>query len=65
MGFSILIANMFAPVLDHYKWSTNQYTWKNRLAMGIIAVAAVGILVWGLNGKIDSATTKLALGGIL
>jgi electron transport complex protein RnfD len=65
MGFSILIANMFAPVLDHYKWSTNQYTWKNRLAMGIIATVAAGILVWGLNGKIDSGTAKLALGGLL
>jgi Na+-translocating ferredoxin:NAD+ oxidoreductase subunit D len=60
MGFSILIANMAAPVMDHYKWSTNKYTWKNLLAMGIIAVLAIGILVWGLNGKFDAGTAKLA-----
>jgi electron transport complex protein RnfD len=60
MGFSILIGNMFAPVLDHYKWSTNKYTWKNLLAMGIIAVLAIGILVWGLNGKFEGGTAKVA-----
>jgi len=60
MGFSILIGNMFAPVMDHYKWSTNKYTWKNLLAMGIIAVLAIGILVWGLNGKFDASSAKVA-----
>lgn len=60
MGFSILIGNMFAPVMDHYKWSTNKYTWKNLLAMGLIAVLAIGILVWGLNGKFDAGSAKVA-----
>ena len=34
VGFSILIANMIAVVLDHYEWSNPRYTWKKFLAMG-------------------------------
>ena len=36
VGFSILIANMIAVVLDHYEWSSSKYTWKKFLAMGLI-----------------------------
>ncbi len=36
VGFSILIANMIACVLDHYEWSNPRYTWKKFLAMGLI-----------------------------
>jgi electron transport complex protein RnfD len=60
MGFGILIANMFAPVMDHFKWSTNKYTWKNLLVMGIIAVLAIGFISWGLLGKFDAGTAKPA-----
>ena len=38
MGFSILIANMIAVVLDHYEWSSSRYTWKKFLAMGLLVV---------------------------
>lgn len=38
MGFSILIANMIACVLDHYEWSSSRYTWKKFLAMGLLVV---------------------------
>ena len=38
MGFSILIANMIAVVLDHYEWSSSRYTWKKFLAMGLLIV---------------------------
>ena len=38
VGFSILIANMVAVVLDHYEWSNPRYTWKKFLAMGLIVV---------------------------
>ena len=38
VGFSILIANMVAVVLDHYEWSNPRYTWKKFLAMGLILV---------------------------
>ena len=38
VGFSILIANMVACVLDHYEWSSSRYTWKKFLAMGLLVV---------------------------
>ena len=38
VGFSILIANMIAPVLDHPDWSSSRYTWKKILAMMLIVV---------------------------
>ncbi len=38
VGFSILIANMVAVVLDHYEWSNPRYTWKNILAMSLLVV---------------------------
>ena len=38
VGFSILIANMIAVVLDHYEWSNPRYTWKKFLAMGLLMV---------------------------
>ena len=41
VGFSILIANMIAPVLDHYEWSGTKYTWKKLLAMGLIVGLSV------------------------
>lgn len=45
VGFSILIANMIAPVLDHYEWSNPRYTWKKFLAMGLIIVVS-SLTVW-------------------
>ncbi|MCR4910968.1 MAG: RnfABCDGE type electron transport complex subunit D [Bacilli bacterium] len=38
VGFSILIANMVAVVLDHYEWSNPRYTWKKFLGMGLLIV---------------------------
>ena len=38
VGFSILIANMVACVLDHYEWSNPRYTWKKFLTMGLLVV---------------------------
>ena len=38
VGFSILIANMIAVVLDHYEWSNPRYTWKKFLVMGLLVV---------------------------
>ena len=40
VGFSILIANMIAVVLDHYEWTSPRYTWKKILAMCLIPVLA-------------------------
>ena len=41
VGFSILIANMVAVVLDHYEWSNPRYTWKKFVLMGSILVVSV------------------------
>lgn len=38
VGYSILIANMVACVLDHYEWSSSRYTWKKFLIMGLLIV---------------------------
>lgn len=38
VGFSILIANMVACVLDHYEWSSSRYTWKKFLTMGLLII---------------------------
>ena len=44
VGFSILIANMIAVVLDHYEWSNPRYTWKKFLAMGLLIVIPSAII---------------------
>jgi len=36
VGFSILIANIVAVVLDYHEWSGSRYTWKKLLIMAII-----------------------------
>ena len=45
VGFSILIANMFAVVLDHYEWSNPRYTWKKFLAMGLLIIIPA-LIIW-------------------
>lgn len=40
VGYSILIANMVAAVLDHYEWSSSRYTWKKFLIMGLLLVVS-------------------------
>ena len=45
VGFSILIANMIAVVLDHYEWSNPRYTWKNILAMCLTIVLS-GVVIF-------------------
>ena len=44
VGFSILIANMIAVVLDHYEWSNPRYTWKKFLAMGLLVIVPAAII---------------------
>ena len=38
VGFSILIANMIAVVLDHYEWSSSRFTWKKILIACLLVV---------------------------
>ena len=44
VGFSILIANMVAVVLDHYEWSSSRYTWKKFLTMGLLIIIPAAII---------------------
>ena len=44
VGFSILIANMVAVVLDHYEWSNPRFSWKNILIMVSIGVLSALIV---------------------
>ena len=44
VGFSILLANMVAVVLDHYEWSSPRYSWKKLLAMGLILASSIMIV---------------------
>ena len=49
VGFSILIANMVAVVLDHYEWSNPRYTWKKFLAMGLLVVLPALIIFFAIG----------------
>lgn len=48
VAISLLIANMFAPVLDFPKWSSTKYTYKNILAMALIFVVPTIIMIISL-----------------
>ena len=49
VGFSILIANMIAVVLDHYEWSNPRYTWKKFLTMGLLVVIPALIIFFAIR----------------
>ena len=49
VGFSILIANMIAVVLDHYEWSSSRYTWKKFLTMGLLFVVPALIIFFAIK----------------
>lgn len=48
VAFAILISNMFVPVIDYYKWSTNKYSWKHFLLWGLIMAVAVVVVIFSL-----------------
>ena len=48
VAFAILIANMFVPVIDYYKWSTNKYSWKHFLLWGAILAICAVIVIFGV-----------------
>lgn len=53
VAFSILISNMFVPVIDYYKWSSSKYTWKKILATALIFIIPCIIMVIALLCKKD------------
>jgi len=63
VAFSILIANMAAPVLDHYKWSSSRFHLKNVLPLVIVPLCAIGILIWALVDKLPAASAFVTLFG--
>lgn len=48
VAISLLVCNMFVPVLDYPKWSNTKYTYKNILAMGLIFVIPTIIMILSL-----------------
>jgi electron transport complex protein RnfD len=46
--FSILIGNMFTPLIDYYKWSSSKFTWKSLTIAASIVVVGILIVVWAL-----------------
>ncbi|MCI1244770.1 MAG: RnfABCDGE type electron transport complex subunit D [Bacilli bacterium] len=63
MAFSILIVNMIAPVLDHYKWSQSRFTLKNVLPLAIVPVVFTAILVWALADRLPLASSFASFEG--
>ena len=50
MAYAILIGNMFAPLIDYYKWSKNTYSWKMMVGYSV-ALAIIAVIVFiGLGG---------------
>lgn len=50
--FSILIGNMFTPLIDYYKWSSSKFTWKNITVAASIVMVGILIVVWALCVKV-------------
>lgn len=46
VAFSILLANISTSVIDYYKWSTDEYNWKNLTALAIIVFLPLLIVIW-------------------
>lgn len=50
VAYSILICNMFAPLIDYHKWSKNNYSWKSWALYGGALVVAILIVIAGVGG---------------
>ena len=54
VGYSILLANLITPVLDHHKVASSRWTWKKWLTIGLILLADILFIVIGIifGGKV-------------
>ena len=54
VGYSILLANLITPVLDHHKVASSRWTWKKWLTVGLILLADILFIVIGIifGGKV-------------
>lgn len=50
VAYTILICNMFSPLIDYHKWSKNNYSWKSWTLYGATLVVAILIVVAGVGG---------------
>lgn len=50
VAYSILICNMFAPLIDYHKWSKSNYSYKMWLGYGVTLAVAILIVVAGVGG---------------
>lgn len=46
VAYSILMGNALACFIDYYKWSKNEYNWKNLLALGLTIIIPLLACVW-------------------
>ena len=44
--YAILIANVFTSVFDYYKWSKEEFNWKNITAIASLILVPMLIIVW-------------------
>lgn len=52
MAFAIIFANMFVPLIDYYKWSTNKYSWKFLTGYALTIVVIGAVVYFGLGGSL-------------
>ncbi len=50
MAYAILMGNALGCFIDYYKWSKTKFSWKSWVAIAAIAVVALGIFAWCMNG---------------
>ncbi|HHT39620.1 MAG: RnfABCDGE type electron transport complex subunit D [Acholeplasmataceae bacterium] len=50
VAFAILIANMFVPLIDYYKWSNPKLGWKVLTGLGVTILLMAFIVFVGLGG---------------
>lgn len=50
MAYAILMGNAIGCFIDYYKWSQTKFSWKSWVAIASIAVVALGVFAWCMNG---------------
>ncbi len=48
VAFSILLANISTSVIDYYKWSSDEFNWKNLLSLALIILLPLLIVIWAM-----------------
>ncbi len=52
VAFAIIFANMFVPLIDYHKWSTNKYSWKFLIGYAVTLIIMGVIVYFGLGGSV-------------